>query len=763
MTALDLSALNEPQREAVEHAAGPLLVFAGAGSGKTRVLTYRLAHLIDRGLAAPHQILAVTFTNKAAGEMKRRVGELLGGRGGETWVHTFHAASLRILRREAPHLGMERSFVIYDERDQIELIKAVLKELDPSRRESPSRVRACIEAAKRSGVRAEDYVRERPLGTTGLVARAYLEYDRRMRQSGAVDFSDLLALTVRLFEEHEDVLARYRERFHHLLVDEFQDTDHQQYRLVRMLAAPRDNLCVVGDDDQSIYSFRGALVENIRGFADDYPEAKVVRLEQNYRSTTAILDSASRVVTRGGGGAESKQLWTARAEGRAPGLVVASDEADEARRAAEKVARVLAAGTPAHEAAVLYRTNAQSRALEEAFLRADIPFVLVGGMRFYERREIKEALSYLRLLINPHDRIAFARAVRAPARGIGAQTVAKVLAIAAERGGTIERALAAAAGEGRVGKALATRLTRFAELIAALRREAEGQPAADVVALVLKRSGLLDAYAGDESHEGQQRQENLQELVRAFAEQPLPPGLGGVAEMLDRTALVADVDDLGEGTGTGGAAGGAGDGGRVSLMTIHAAKGLEFSLVVLVGLDEGIFPNSRAAVNRAGLEEEYRLCYVALTRAKDELVLSRARRRMLIVERGGRSFQTWQNTRPSPFLADLVGERAVRAPALRPSFGSRRSFHAPRHAPPRPPEPKPMAAPPEVEGDTVVVYEEVDEVTPRPGTRVRHPRFGEGEIRRVEGTGHSMKFTVFFPRAGLKKLVARWANLQIIG
>jgi len=738
VTALDLSSLNEPQREAVEHGEGPLLVFAGAGSGKTRVLTYRLAHLIHRGVAGPREILAVTFTNKAAGEMKRRVNELLGGRASDTWVHTFHAACLRILRREATHLGMERSFVIYDERDQMELLKGVLKELDPSRKESPTRLRARIEEAKRSGIRPEDYGRGRPLGASALVQRAYTLYQRRLVQSGAVDFSDLLALTVQLFTEHDDVLERYRDWFRHLLVDEFQDTDTQQYELVKLLARPRNNLCVVGDDDQSIYSFRGARVENIRGFASDFPDAKVVRLEENYRSTSAILDSASRVVSRGGGGRVPKSLWTARAGGRAPFLVVAMDEADEARRAAERVRRALADGVPPGEAAVLYRTNSQSRALEEAFLRAEIPFVLVGGLRFYERREVKEALSYLRLLINPNDRIAFARAVRAPSRGIGPQTVAKVVTVAGERELSMEAALAAVVSEGRVGKALATRLRRFGELITALRADSEGRAAADVVALVLERSGLAGAYDAEETHEGRQRSENLEELVRAFAEQPLGPGLGGVAEMLDRTALVADLDSLQEGTGTDQAD--AAPAGRASLMTIHAAKGLEFRLVCLVGMDEGIFPNSRAAKSQSGLEEEYRLCYVAVTRARDELVLSRARRRLLILDRGGRSFQGWQNTRPSPFLADLVGERTVRRPAAL----------APR------PEP-------DVPDDTVVVYDTGDEPQVRAGTRVRHAQFGDGEIRQIEGTGPNMKLTVFFPRAGMKKLVARWANLEIVG
>ena len=737
MTALDLSALNPPQREAVEHRDGPLLVFAGAGSGKTRVLTYRLAKLIQTGAAEPWQLLAVTFTNKAAGEMKRRVADLLGGVAERAWIQTFHSACLRILRREAEHVGLHRNFVIYDERDQRDLIRRVLKEVDPSRRTPPAAVRTRIEEVKRRGVAAE------PL--RGVMRDAYEAYQRRLSAANAVDFNDLIRLAVELFEGRPEILQRYQSRFRYLLVDEFQDTDAQQFSLVRMLAAPDDNLCVVGDDDQSIYSFRGADVSNIRGFEDDYPAARVVSLEQNYRSTSAILDAASRVVNGGGGGRTPKLLFTERGAGIEPSVEVCLDENDEARRVVARVRRELGGGTRASSIAVLYRTNAQSRALEQAFDRARIPFVLVGGMRFFQRREIKEARAYLNLLVQPRDLVSFERAVRAPTRGIGDGTVSKVRALALERGLTADAAIEAAVEGGRVGPALAKRLNAFLELITGLRDAAASLAPSDLVALVVERSGLEVAYRAEGSHEGMSRADNLQELVTYAQEQTTTEtGIAALADWLDRSALRSDADDLGEGAGTDldGAAGG-GRGERVNLMTIHCAKGLEFSVVCLVGLDQGIFPNSRAAAHQAGVEEEYRLCYVACTRAEDRLHLFRCHERMVVVE-GDRGTFRRKQARPSPFMRFLV-DRANAAPGAAQAT-----------------DPVGLEQDLEPEDDYEVVYEPEGEQPFRVGMRVRHPSFGVGEIRRVDGWGPNLKLVVFFRRAGQRKLVARHARLQIL-
>jgi len=719
---MDLSGLNTPQREAVEHGDGPLLVFAGAGSGKTRVLTYRLAHLIDSGRARPDQIIAVTFTNKAAGEMKRRVADLLGGEARGVWVHTFHSACLRILRREAEHIGLDRGFVIYDDGDQRSLLKQVIKRVDRSGQLGVAAARSRIELAKRQRIAPGD-------AEGGPIFReVYRKYQGGLRASNAVDFTDLLAHTVQLLQDVPDVLDRYRQRFRYLLVDEFQDTDALQFDIVKMLAAPRNNLCVVGDDDQSIYSFRGADVGNIRGFEQAYPGARVLRLEQNYRSTTAILDAATQVVNAGGGGHEPKQLWTDRSRGESPSILQARDEPDEAQRVVWAIQKEIARGTAPEAVAVLFRTNAQSRPLEEAFGRSGIPFVLVGGTRFYERREIKEALAYLRLLVQPADRASFARAVRAPSRGIGPGTLAKLDSVATAEASSPEQAAREVIRQRLVGPAMARKLGGFCDLLAELRDEVEGLTVVDLVQRVIERSGLQAAYEGEGTHEGQQRLENLTELVRSAAEQSAGTGLEALRSFMDRAALIADVDDLPDDQGTDSS----GPNGRVSLMTIHCAKGLEFGVVCLVGLDDGLFPNGRAAATQSGLEEEYRLCYVACTRAMDRLYLFRAGRRLMSYSRGGMG---WQQTRPSPFLRFL---RTATAPTVRPQ-------------PPAPPA-----------DDSVVVYDP-DEVPLRPGVRVQHPAFGIGEVRRVLGRGGNLKVEIFFPRAGMKKISARHTRLEIIG
>jgi DNA helicase-2/ATP-dependent DNA helicase PcrA len=725
-----LADLNPEQREAVVAPPAPLLVLAGAGSGKTRVLTRRLAYLIREG-ADPRRILAITFTNRAAREMVSRTEALLGPVASGMWVQTFHAACARILRREigALGLGYTAGFSILDVDDQRQAMKEVLQELgltDPDRH-APAKVLAVVSRAKQE-LRQPDDLR----GEREDLARAWARYQERLRRANALDFDDLLVLTVRLVEE--DLLregqtvegspgARVRGLFDHVLVDEYQDTNHAQYRLVRALVWDHRSLTAVGDEDQSIYAFRGADITNILRFEEDFPEARVVRLERNYRSTQTILDAAGSVIAHNPR-RYPKRLWTDQGRGERVALYEAADPQDEAQFVAREIARLRPAYAGWGDFAVLYRTHAQSRALEEALMARGIPYAVVGGLRFYERKEIKDALAYLRLLVNPYDWVSFRRAVTAPKRGVGDATLAALAEHLERSGASLPEALARPAEVPGVARA-AHALEAFASLLAELRAAAEGGDGrpplgvAEIVDQVLTRSGLLEEIDALPALEARTRRENLDEL-RALAREPgFGAGLEGVARLLERIALVSDADQVPD------------QGGAVLLMTLHAVKGLEYPVVFLVGLEEGVFPHARSADERGGVEEERRLCYVGMTRARQRLYLSYCRLRSL----GGGPPRP---ARPSRFLGEV--DRRLLAPVRRSAGGLGAAL---------PPEPAPDRLP-APEGEEAFAA----------GDRVVHPRWGEGVVVSVRGRGPDGEVTVDFPSAGRRTLVVRYARLE---
>jgi len=720
-----LDALNPAQREAVLHTEGPLLILAGAGSGKTRVITHRIAYLIDGCGARPGSILAVTFTNKAAGEMRDRVERLLGAAGLGVWVGTFHATCVRILRRNAHLLGLRDSFVIYDEADQLSLMKACLTDLDFGERVLNPRVAlARISRAKNELLTQAEYAASAADFTEERVARAYYRYQERLQQSGALDFDDLLMRTVRLFEEHPTVLAAYQTLWRYLMVDEYQDTNHAQYRLVRWLAAAHQNLAVVGDDDQSIYRWRGADLRNILDFERDYPTCRVVRLEQNYRSTQVILDAAHGVISKNLD-RKPKRLWTERAGGEPVVLFQGRDEGEEAEFIARTVGRLPGEeGASFDDFAVFYRVNAQSRALEDALRRQVIPYIIVGGVRFYERKEVKDALAYLRVIASPADSVSFLRAVGVPPRGLGKGALEKVEQVAAAQ----RCSLWEACSRSELQEALPARqrksLQEFTALIERLRAQAAGLPLPDLVQAVLDETDLARALQEEGTPEAEGRLENLRELAVAAQDFVLRSEEPTLQAFLDSVALISDVDTLEEGRGA------------VTLMTLHMAKGLEFGTVFLTGMEEGVFPHARALADEEELEEERRLCYVGITRAKHRLYCTAALERRLY---GGETFNL-----PSRFLEEIPPELTVRADGAG-----------------RMPETPEVPTVREADGLRYETVEEGERTVDfyQPGVRVRHPEWGIGTIRERTGDGEDTKVTVTFAGVGIKRLKVKYASL----
>lgn len=635
-----LDTLNPQQREAVEHGDGPLLILAGAGSGKTRVLTYRIAHLLRRGVS-PYNMLAITFTNKAANEMKERVAGLVGPVATAIWVSTFHSACVRILRRDIEKLGYDRRFVILDTADQTAVIKDCLKRVNLDEKQfAAGAVLGAISNAKNELVDADAYEDKAKDYFTTNVAKVYRLYQDRLRANAALDFDDLIMLTVRLFTECPPVLEHYQEKFRHILVDEYQDTNHAQYVLVRHLAARYRNLCVVGDDDQGIYSWRGANIRNILEFEQDYPDAHVVKLEQNYRSTQNILTAAHAVVSNNWQ-RKDKRLWTASGAGQPITRYQATSEYDEAWFVAQQVIEQVSSGHRYSDFAVLYRTHAQSRVFEEVFNRQGIPYGIVGGLRFWERKEIKDVVAYLRLVANPSDAVAFRRAIGVPKRGIGPASVDKLEEYAAQNGLNIAQAARNAERVPGIGKAMADKVTTFAALIDDFRRQSEFLSVAELVGEVIERSGCLREIQSDDSLEAAGREENLKEL-RSVAEDYTgvvdldDPEATALQVFLQNSALQSDQDTME----------GAQD--RVVMMTLHTAKGLEFPVVFLIALEEGVFPHSRALTDERELQEERRLCYVGMTRAREKLYLSHAWTRSLWGQSAYNS--------PSRFLEEIPAE-----------------------------------------------------------------------------------------------------------
>jgi len=723
-TSAVLAGLNGQQREAVLATEGPVLVLAGAGSGKTRVITHRIAHLaLDRGVPSD-RVLAVTFTNKAAEEMKKRAEALLGGGPIRSWISTFHSFCVRLLRREAAAAGLDPGFLIYDEGDQLAAVREALRALDLSEKlHPPRRILARISAGKNSG-RDPGAADGDSFGAASF-ARVAERYRQALEAARALDFDDLLLRAVALLERTPEVRERYRERFRYVLVDEYQDTNRAQYDIVRLLAGAGGNLTVVGDEDQSIYSWRGADIRNILDFERDFPGARVFRLEENYRSSQAILDTASALVAHNRH-RKGKTLRAVKESGRAVRLHVAADEFEEAAFVVEELAGIRRDG----RVAVLFRMNAQSRLLEEALLRLRIPYLVVGGVGFYERKEVKDLLCYLRLLLNPRDGVALRRVLNVPPRGIGERTAETLGRVAAERGLASWDAVGAVVDEALLPARATQPLARFKETIEGLQREANKLTLKGLLSRVLETTGYSAALAEDDSQESQDRLENLAELISAAADYEAREENPTLAGFLDRAALLSDADQVK-------------DDAPVILLTLHAAKGLEFHAVFLVGLEEGLLPHSRTLASELALEEERRLCYVGMTRAMDRLLLTHALSRQFYGQR--------RLSEPSRFLDEIppdrlevtgLGRRAGPPPRPRGRSASLAGAPAPASAPSPGPSPPPAAL--------------------RPGVRVRHPLFGVGTILRSEVSGEEQKLTVSFAGIGAKKLVARYAGLEIV-
>jgi DNA helicase-2/ATP-dependent DNA helicase PcrA len=755
-----LETLNPEQREAVLHIRGPLLILAGAGSGKTRVITSRIAYLVGDGHAEPHEVLAVTFTNKAAEEMRARVEALLGSDCGPMWVSTFHSLCARLLRREAPAIGLTRDFVIYDSSDQLTVVKQALKELHIDDtfiqpRAALSRISHAKNKMESPAAMASEAGWNR---RDEEISKVYDYYLKALKDSSALDFDDLLLKTVDLFEQSERVRAKYSEQFRFVMVDEYQDTNRPQYLLIRRLAEVHRNLCVVGDPDQSIYKWRGADLRNILDFEEDFGDATIVKLEQNYRSTQIILDAASAVIGQNRN-RKDKQLWTDRKGGARITYFRGGDELEEADFIT-RTARAALADDVEATVAVLYRTNAQSRAIEDALMREGVAYKIVGGVRFYERKEIKDALAYMRLVINPHDDVSLRRVINTPARGIGKGVMEAVEAIAigdaaSDRDANFPllavglapavtaNSLWARLVNGLEHRAFPNRaaasLTAFRDLIVAMTEVASRDPVSFTIGKILDQSGYLQDLREDRTEDAESRIENLAELVsaaREYESREPEPSLGG---FVDRLSLLSDVDEE-EGAKDA----------RVLMMTLHSAKGLEFPTVVLAGLEEGLFPHSRSSDDLEELEEERRLCYVGMTRARSKLVLTGASRR--------RIFGEYQSSQPSRFIDEVPSELVDRiAPSESPGDRSYQNrFYEFRTNPygrgRRVKDAEPSYA-----------YEDEDQSTGlnlRPGMRVRHPQFGVGSVVSIEALSDDTKLVVRFAAVGQKTLRAKYARLE---
>jgi DNA helicase-2/ATP-dependent DNA helicase PcrA len=751
-----LESLNPEQRDAVLHTDGPLLILAGAGSGKTRVITFRIAHLIGQGYAQPDEVLAVTFTNKAAEEMRNRVEQLLGDSRRPVWMSTFHSLCARLLRREGPAIGLTRDFVIYDSSDQLAVVKQALKALDID--DKLIQPRAALSRISQAKNKMESPDKMKSSGWSlrdAQIAKIYEMYLRVLSDAGALDFDDLLLKTVDLFEGNERVRETYGRKFKYIMIDEYQDTNRPQYLLIKRLAEIHRNLCVVGDPDQSIYKWRGADLKNILDFEQDFPEAVIVRLEQNYRSTQVILDAASAVIGRNRGRKE-KKLWTDKKGGEQILYMRAGDEIEEADYITRAV-REARQKNPETMVAVLYRTNSQSRAIEDALMREGVPYRIIGGVRFYERKEIKDVLAYLRLVINPHDDVSFRRVVNVPTRGIG-KTVMEALdavdladadsdvppLLAVGLDPVVSRQSMWARMNVMIEKKLAQprailSLKTFRDVIVSLAGDASHLGVAGVIARALDDSGYLKDLREERSEDAEARIENLMELVSAAREYEGRDDEASLGGFVDRLSLLSEADEE--------------DGAkeaRVWMMSMHAAKGLEFPIVIVAGMEEGLFPHQRSLQDEEDIEEERRICYVCLTRARERLILTSAARR--------RVFGEYQSTEPSRFLDEIPAELMRKLEAV---------THQPSWATPRYDLKNPYArrqqAPAREQPAKTYAYEDEDQsaASVKLGQKVRHKNFGVGTVVGIEEHGDDdHKITVRFASVGTKKLIAKFANLE---
>ncbi len=740
-----LEGLNDAQREAVGHKVGQLLVVAGAGSGKTRVLTRRIAWLIAARGAHPGSILAITFTNKAAAEMRNRVAELVGGASRAMWVSTFHSACVRILRREGNRFGFTSSFSVYDTADSRRLMTLVCRDMDlDPKRVNPRAVLNWVSNLKNELIDHESAGGRAENPTEELYAEAYGHYQRRLKAANAMDFDDLIMMTVHLFQAFPDVRETYRRRFRHVLVDEYQDTNAAQYALIRELCDDESDLMVVGDSDQSIYAFRGASIRNILEFEDDFPNASTILLEQNYRSTQNILTAANAVISRNEG-RKDKNLWSAEGDGEKIIGYVGDDERDEAQFVADEVDRLTDSGdAKASDVAVFYRTNAQSRVFEEVFIRVGLPYRVVGGVRFYERKEVKDALAYVRVLVNSVDAVSLRRIVNEPKRGIGDRAQAAIERFASREGISFWEAMQRAEETGELATRSLTAVNAFVETMSALMEmAASGEPADAVLEAALTRSGYLSTLEQSNDPQDETRVENLAELVAVAREfvvgagtmsdeeagtEPDDLARGSLAAFLEQVSLVADADSVPD----------VGDG-LVTLMTLHTAKGLEFPVVFLTGLEDGVFPHMRSLGDSAELEEERRLAYVGITRARTRLYVTRA---------SSRSAWGAPSYNPASRFLDELPDHLI---------DWRREAQSPTQWTPRRP-----AVSDGFRSTTVAARSSRSREIPSldPGDRVSHDSFGLGTVIALEGQGDNAVASVDFGSQGVKRLLLRYAPVD---
>ena len=755
-----LNGMNDRQAEAVQTTEGPLLIMAGAGSGKTRVLTHRIAYLIDEKMVNPWNILAITFTNKAAREMRERA-EKLKTEAQDCLIATFHSMCVRILRREADHIGYNRNFTIVDPGEQRTLMKRILKNLnlDPKKWNERA-ILGTISNAKNDLIDEVAYANLADDMYTEIVAKCYTAYQKELRQSEAMDFDDLIMLTLRLFDQNPDVLTYYQQRYQYIHVDEYQDTNHAQYQLVKLLASRFKNICVVGDADQSIYGWRGADMQNILDFEKDYPEAKVVLLEENYRSTKTILQAANEVI-RNNRNRRPKNLWTQNEDGEEIVYYRANDEQDEALFVARTIDQLSREGYSHKDFAVLYRTNAQSRTVEEALLKSNIPYTMVGGTKFYSRKEIRDVISYLNLIANPSDNISYERVVNEPKRGIGPGTVEKIRDFASSQEISLLDASANILLSPVKGKA-AQAVYDFANMLLDLRERLDEFTVTELVEAVLEKTGYVSALAAQATLESQARIENIEEFLsvtKNFDESPDNPadesGLDKLSRFLNDLALIADTDD------------GDTESSEVTLMTLHAAKGLEFPVVFLVGMEENVFPLSRASEDEDELEEERRLAYVGITRAEKILYLTNANSRML--------YGKTNYNHPTRFLREISSDLLDYQGLARPSnssfkvsytnsdtsqFGQGMSLAQALQ------ERKRQAAPSSISTGSLPFGKSGQSQPSKPevawaiGDIAHHKKWGDGTVLAVSGSGNSQELKINFPEVGLKKVLASIAPIE---
>lgn len=761
---IDLADLNPPQREAVLHTEGPLLVLAGAGSGKTRVITYRIAYLIEQRQVAPHNILAVTFTNKAANEMLGRIGRLVASRGSRPVIGTFHSVALRILRRHADRLGYTRSFAIYDTSDQLTLVRRTLRELTFSEEAFPPRVMLNrISHAKNELITPVQFEKDNTDFFGARAAEVYRHYQKKLKEFDAMDFDDMISSLIVLLRDHHEVRDEIRERFQHLLIDEYQDTNHAQYVLIKALAGENGNIVAVGDEDQSIYKFRGADINNILNFERDFPGARIIKLEQNYRSTGNILDAATGVVSRNTA-RKGKTLFTDQGTGQPVRIVSCESEREEAKFVVDRILS-LRSSMKLQDVAVLFRMNAQSRPFEEELLQANLPYTVVGGVKFYERAEIKDVLSFARLAIRPHDTPSVDRVINVPPRGIGDTTVKALSEAAAAQEVSlwtvIEGDLSFLAERARKA------LREFREIIHDLQKAASN-PVPELVDYILVRTGYRRTLMESRDPQDESRLQNLDELINSAREFHEANPAASLSDYLDSLSLMSDLDRYDEGKG-------------VTLMTLHSAKGLEYRVVFLAGMEEGILPHSQSRDENDDIEEERRLCYVGMTRAREQLYCIHCYER--------RIHGQYREQSPSPFLSEIPEEAREEIKLYkRPSYSRdrqpqpanwrdrdrpiiNRAFNSASS-----PSPAPRAKTTDTTSAVLSFFKDspvqfdpnaIKPASPQKsqtvelkrGARVRHEQFGDGVILRMEGNGGEAKLTVYFDRAGTKKFIAKFAKL----